>query len=93
MISISTNKHNRIKQLWISSVYDDKDYIKVWQVIKEKTRQFLSELNLKTLIIKCQADNNDTLQFRNQHWAFKSESLQTALIHDIYTFILTNHTD
>ena len=43
--------------------------------------------------MECQADDDGTLQFRNQHWAFKSEPLQTVLIYDVYTFILINHTD
>ena len=38
MISIFTNKHNRIKWLWIFSAYDDKDYIKAWQTIKKEAR-------------------------------------------------------
>ena len=91
MTSIFTNKHNRIKWLWIFFIYDDKNYIKIWQAIKKGVRQFLSELNLKTSIIKCQTDDDSTLQFRNQCWTLKSEPLQTALIYDIHTFILTNY--
>ena len=67
MMSISTDECNRIKQLWISSAYNNTDYIKAWQAIKEEARQFPPELNLKALITECQADDNNTLQFRNQH--------------------------
>ena len=91
MMSIFTDEHNRIEWLWIFSAYDDTDYIKAWQVIKEGARQFPPELNLKALIMECQADDDGTLWFRNWCWTLKSEPLQTALIHDIHTFILTNH--
>ena len=60
-MSISTDKCNRIEWLWISSDHDDKDYIKVWQTIKEGVRWFLPELNLKALIMECQADDDGTL--------------------------------
>ena len=90
--SISTNKLNRIEQLWTSSVYNDKDYIKAWQAIKEGARWFSPELTLKILITECQANDNGTLQFRNWHWAPKSEPLQTALIHNVHTSILISHT-
>ena len=88
---ISTNEYNRIKQLWIFSAHDDKDYNKAWQAIKKEIRQFPSKLNLKALIMECQANNNSTLWFKNWHWAPKSESLQTALIYDVHTFIQTDH--
>ena len=61
MTSISTDECNRIEQLWIFSAYDDKNYIKTWQAIKERARQFLPELNLKALITECQINNNSTL--------------------------------
>ena len=91
MMPIFTDECNRIEQLWIFSVYDDKDYIKAWQAIKEGARWFPSELNLKALITECQANNDSTLWFRNWCWTPKSEPLQTALIYDVHTFILTNH--
>ena len=91
--SISTNKCNEIEQLWIFSACDNKDYTKAWQTIKDEARQFLPELNLKASITECQANNDDTLQFRNWHWALKLKPLQTALIHDIHTFIQTDHTN
>ena len=65
MMSISTDEHNRIKWFWISFIYNDKNYIKVWQVIKKGIRQFLLKLNLKTLITEYQINNDSTLQFRN----------------------------
>ena len=59
------NECNEIEWLWTSSAHDDKDYTKAWQAIKEEVRQFPPELNLKALIVECQADDNSTLQFRN----------------------------
>ena len=91
MTSIFTDEHNRIEWFWIFSAHDDKDYTKAWQAIKEGTRWFPSELNLKASIMECQVNNNSTLQFRYQHWTPKSKPLQTVLIHNIHTFILTNH--
>ena len=91
MMSIFTDEHNRIKWLWISSAHDDKNYTKVWQTIKKEVKWFPSELNLKALITEYQADDDSTLQFRNWCWAPKLEPLWTALIHDVHTFILTNH--
>ena len=61
MTLIFTDEHNRIKWLWISFIYDNKNYIKIWQTIKKEARQFLSELNLKILITECQTDDNNTL--------------------------------
>ena len=61
MMPISTDKHNRIEQLWIFSAHDDTDYTKAWQIIKKGARQFLPELNLKASITECQANNNSTL--------------------------------
>ena len=37
------------------------NYIKAWQAIKKEARQFLPELNFKTLITECQTDNDSTL--------------------------------
>ena len=61
MTSISTDKYNRIKWLWIFFAHDDKNYTKAWQAIKKETKQFPSELNLKALITECQINNDDTL--------------------------------
>ena len=61
MISIFTDKHNRIEQLWISFAYDDIDYTKAWQAIKKGVKWFLSKLNFKALITKCQTDDDSTL--------------------------------
>ena len=87
----ATNECNEIEWLWTSSTHDDKDYAKAWQAIREEAKWFPPELNLKASIVECQTDDNSTLQFRNWCWAPKLKPLQTALIHDVHTFILTDH--
>ena len=61
----ATDECNETEQLWTSFTHDNKDYAKAWQAIRKGAKQFPPELNLKALIAECQADDDDTLQFRN----------------------------